>query len=92
MCCGQHHFLSKQNLTASFTHRSTFAVEDLRARLAQTEARLARARAREAELTRRLEAMKRFVSVMKILEDYLKRRFQEHQGHLARLLSTPSST
>ncbi|KAM3327827.1 protein SKIP34 [Capsicum galapagoense] len=49
-------------------------VENLRDRLAETEARLERARAREAELTRQLEEMKRFVCVMEILECYLKRR------------------
>ncbi|KAL6994191.1 Protein skip34 [Sarracenia purpurea var. burkii] len=47
-------------------------VENLRNRLAETESRLERARAHEAALTRRLEEMKRFVSVMEILETYLK--------------------
>uniref|UniRef100_A0A7N0TMB0 Uncharacterized protein n=1 Tax=Kalanchoe fedtschenkoi TaxID=63787 RepID=A0A7N0TMB0_KALFE len=46
----------------------------LRLRLAETQARLARARAREAALSRRLEEMKRFVSVMDIIEGFLKRR------------------
>lgn len=62
-------------------------VEDLRGRLAETEARLARARAREADLSRRLEEMKRFVSVMEILETYLKRRFIEQQEHVAHLFT-----
>ncbi|KAK6923271.1 hypothetical protein RJ641_011575 [Dillenia turbinata] len=65
------------------------AVEDLRVRLADTEARLQRARAREAELSRRLEEMKRFVSVMEILESYLKRRFLEQRDLVERLLSPP---
>ncbi|KAK6923273.1 hypothetical protein RJ641_011577 [Dillenia turbinata] len=65
------------------------AVEDLRVRLADTEVRLQRARAREAELSRRLEEMKRFVSVMEILESYLKRRFLEQRDLVERLLSPP---
>ncbi|XP_028103934.1 uncharacterized protein LOC114302988, partial [Camellia sinensis] len=60
-------------------------VEDLRLRLADTEARLERARAREADLSRRLAEMKRFVSVMEILETYLKRRFLRQQ-HLSLLV------
>ncbi|CAI9111433.1 OLC1v1011654C1 [Oldenlandia corymbosa var. corymbosa] len=56
-------------------------------RLAETEARLERARAREAELIRRLEEMRRLVSVMEILETYLKRRYGEHQDQLYRLYS-----
>ncbi|XP_019058817.1 PREDICTED: protein SKIP34-like [Tarenaya hassleriana] len=63
-------------------------VEDLRDRLAETEARLRRSRAREAELSRRLDEMKRFVSVMEILETYLKRRFQEQKDRFARLFSS----
>ncbi|KAK4760906.1 hypothetical protein SAY87_005799 [Trapa incisa] len=63
------------------------AAEDLRGRLAETAARLARARAREAELSRRLEEMKRFVSVMEILETYLKRRFVEERDRVERLLA-----
>ncbi|OIW14320.1 hypothetical protein TanjilG_21460 [Lupinus angustifolius] len=77
MCCGQHSSLSNNNVTASLTNRSFSVVDQLRHRLAETEARLARARAREAQLSRRLHAMKRSVSVMEILEDYLKRRFIE---------------
>ncbi|KAG8383614.1 hypothetical protein BUALT_Bualt04G0032200 [Buddleja alternifolia] len=37
-------------------------LENMRDRLAETEARLERARAREAELSRRLDEMKKFVS------------------------------
>ncbi|CAL0313002.1 unnamed protein product [Lupinus luteus] len=74
MCCGQHSSLSNHNTTSSLTHPSFSLLQQLRHRLADTEARLARARAREAHLTRRLQAMKRSVSVMEILEDYLKRR------------------
>ncbi|GAB4848798.1 hypothetical protein Ancab_003591 [Ancistrocladus abbreviatus] len=59
----------------------------LRARLADTEARLERAGAREAELSRRLEEMKHFVSVMKIIENYLKGRYREQQELVSRLLS-----
>ncbi|XP_010277580.1 PREDICTED: uncharacterized protein LOC104611971 [Nelumbo nucifera] len=63
-----------------------------RSRLAETEARLERARAREAELNRRLEEMKRFISVMEILETYLKRRFRERQAQLSsQILSVPKS-
>ncbi|KAF7809392.1 protein NETWORKED 2D [Senna tora] len=94
MCYGQQRPLSPDNLdaprTARFPGGNLSAVENLRDRLAETEARLARARAREAELSRRLDEMKRFVSVMEILEDYLKRRFRETQGQVARLLSSSS--
>lgn len=88
MCYGQpQRSFSRDdgNLTPSRTLRSAIdnavVVEDLRGRLAETEARLERARAREAELSRRLDEMKRFVSVMEILETYLKRRFREQQQH-----------
>lgn len=66
-------------------------VEDLRDRLAETEARLEQARAREAELSRQLEEMKRFVSVMEILETYLRRRYREQQDQLVRLYSSVST-
>lgn len=49
-------------------------LENLRLRLADTEARLAQARAREALLARQLLEMKRFLSVMEILEDTSDRR------------------
>ncbi|KAJ7943735.1 protein SKIP34 [Quillaja saponaria] len=92
MCCGRQQSLCRENVNTSRARRSAtdnaLLVEDLRGRLTDTEARLARARAREAELTRLLEEMKRFVSVMKILESYLKRQFREQQGHVARLMST----
>lgn len=91
MCYGQQRPFSRDNPTPSRTVRSpndnAVAVEDLRGRLAETEARLTRARAREAELNRRLEEMKRFVSVMEILETYLRRRFREQQEHVSRIFS-----
>ncbi|XP_068315577.1 protein SKIP34 [Pyrus communis] len=91
MCYGQQPPFSRDNPTPQRAVRprndNAVAVADLRGRLAQTEARLARARAREAELSRRLEDMKRFVSVMEILETFLKRRFREQQEYVARLFS-----
>ncbi|KAI3776579.1 hypothetical protein L1987_46365 [Smallanthus sonchifolius] len=69
------------------TDVNTAAVESLRLRLSETEARLQRARAREAELSKKLVEMKRFVSVMEILETYLKRRFLDEQQQLAHLIS-----
>ena len=92
MCYGQQRsFSTDENLTPSRTVRlvteSAVVVQNLRGRLAKTEALLARARAREAELSRRLDEMKRFVSVMEILETYLKRRFREQQDDVARLFS-----
>ncbi|KAG5529607.1 hypothetical protein RHGRI_030104 [Rhododendron griersonianum] len=91
MCYGQQRSLSKPDLTPSRprTAAAAAAVDDLRDRLAETEARLERARAREAELSRRLDEMKRFVSVMEILETYLKRRFLEQHEIVVRLLSSP---
>ncbi|CAA7034685.1 unnamed protein product [Microthlaspi erraticum] len=93
MCYGHH-----QSLPRSSLRRQSYdgdsddtAIDDLRDRLAETEARLRRARAREAELSRRLEQMKRFVSVMEIMETYLERRCQEHKDRIARLFS-PLST
>ncbi|KAJ9170433.1 hypothetical protein P3X46_018540 [Hevea brasiliensis] len=92
MCYGHQRSLSPDDLIPSRNPRSqndnTSVVEDLRGRLAETEARLERARAREAELSRRLEEMKRFVSVMEILENYLKRRYQEQQDNVASLFSS----
>ncbi|KAK4843880.1 hypothetical protein QYF36_013872 [Acer negundo] len=65
MCYGNQRSLSPDPLTSSGNRRSpvinALVVEDLRGRLAETEARLERARAREAELSRRLEEMKRFI-------------------------------
>ncbi|KAL1196412.1 Protein SKIP34 [Cardamine amara subsp. amara] len=93
MCYGYNQSLSSRS---SLRRRSQDGeddrvVEDLRDRLAETEARLRRARAREAELSRRLEQMKRFVSVMEIMETFLERRFQEQKDRIARLFS-PVST
>ncbi|XWS33401.1 hypothetical protein CRYUN_Cryun22dG0079200 [Craigia yunnanensis] len=67
---------------------NALVMDTLRVRLAETEARLERARAREAELTRQLEEMKRFVSVMEILESYLKQRFREQREYVAHLFSS----
>ncbi|XP_018820208.1 protein SKIP34 [Juglans regia] len=94
MCYGQQRPFSRDSLTQSPpagppNPDNVVVVDTLRGRLAETEARLARARAREAELSRRLEEMKRFVSVMEILETYLKRRFREQQQHVARLFAPP---
>lgn len=72
-------------------NESEAVVEDLRDRLIETEARLEQARAREAELSRQLEEMKRFVSVMEILETYLRRRYREQQDQLVRLYSSVST-
>lgn len=71
-------------------NENTVVVENLRDRLAETEARLERAREREAELSRRLEEMKKFVHVMEILETYLRRRYREQQDDLVRLYSSRS--
>ncbi|OIT28837.1 PREDICTED: protein SKIP34 [Nicotiana attenuata] len=86
MCYGSQQFPSKGALTNPTRTRTTppanentVVVNNLRDRLAETEARLERARAREAELSRQLEEMKRFVCVMEILECYLKRRYSEQQ-------------
>ncbi|XP_050292137.1 protein SKIP34 [Quercus robur] len=97
MCYGQHQAFSRDSLSSSTrqqppatenNNNAEDVVDNLRDRLADTEARLARARAREAELSQRLEEMKRFVSVMEILETYLKRRFREHQEHVDRLFKS----
>lgn len=87
MCYGGQGLPSKDDPTnptrririAPAANRNGVVVENLRDRLAETEARLERARAREAELSRQLEEMKRYVSVMEILECYLKRRCREQQ-------------
>ncbi|PRQ48475.1 hypothetical protein RchiOBHm_Chr2g0111151 [Rosa chinensis] len=93
MCYGQQRPFSRDTPSPPRAVRSpndnnAVAVEDLRGRLAETEARLTRARAREAELNRRLDEMKRFVSVMEIIETYLLRRFREQQDYVSRLFST----
>nr|DAD40936.1 TPA_asm: hypothetical protein HUJ06_015259 [Nelumbo nucifera] len=90
MCLDQQRFLLPEEFIPSRARsaQENAVVEALRDRLAETEARLERARAREAELNRRLEEMKRFISVMEILETYLKRRFRERQAQLSsRILS-----
>lgn len=94
MCYGGERLPSKQDFDGHTPTRPTTneaVVENLRDRLAETEALLERARAREAELSRQLEEMKRFVSVMEILENYLKRRYREQQDQLCRLYSPPVS-
>ncbi|KAK2973494.1 hypothetical protein RJ640_020156 [Escallonia rubra] len=58
-----------------------------RIRLAEAEARLQRARAREAEINRLIKELRRFVSVMEILDAYLNRCLVEHQQELDRLTS-----
>ncbi|GMI98049.1 hypothetical protein like AT5G65495 [Hibiscus trionum] len=90
MCCGnQRRSLSpNRRLSRRSGNNNALVVDTLRVRLAETEARVERVRAREAELTRRLEEMKRFVSVMEILESYLKQRFLEQQEYLTRLVSS----
>ncbi|XP_044469591.1 protein SKIP34 [Mangifera indica] len=94
MCYGHPYrrSLTPGPFSPSRTHQTlnenALAVEELRGRLAETEARLERARAREAELSRRLEEMKRFVLVMEILETFLKRRFREQQEQLSQLFSS----
>ncbi|XP_073220149.1 protein SKIP34 [Cicer arietinum] len=90
MCCGQHPSFERDRVNND--DHSALVLENLRDRLADTEARLARARAREAHLTRRLHEMKRFLSVMEILEDYLKRRYRLQQQRVARLLSLTPPT
>lgn len=103
MCYGGERLPSKEDFNGNSPTRPTttarlvavneneVVVENLRDRLAETEARLERARAREAELSRQLEEMKRFVSVMEILETYLKRRYREQQDQLCRLFSPVSA-
>ncbi|OMO56295.1 hypothetical protein CCACVL1_26657 [Corchorus capsularis] len=92
MCYGQQQSLSPdRHFNRPSRIDNALAVDNLRVRLAETEARLERARAREAELTRRLEEMKRFVSVMEILESYLKQRFREQQEYVARLFPSLSA-
>ncbi|TYH79123.1 hypothetical protein ES332_D03G039900v1 [Gossypium tomentosum] len=88
MCYGHHRRSLSPDRTPRNNNNNALVVDTLRVRLAETEARLERARAREAELTRRLEEMKRFVSVMEILESYLKQRFREQQENVARFFSS----
>ncbi|KVH92255.1 hypothetical protein Ccrd_005711 [Cynara cardunculus var. scolymus] len=76
-----------ETLARPTTDVNTAVVESLRLRLAETEAQLQRARAREAELSKKLFEMKRFVSVMEILQTYLKQRFLDQQHQLSLLVS-----
>ncbi|KAI3451248.1 hypothetical protein Pfo_007913 [Paulownia fortunei] len=94
MCYGSERLPSKDDIveTPPVENENRVAVENLRDRLAETEARLERARAREAELSRRLDEMKKFVRVMEILETYLRRRYAEHQDRLTELYSSPTSS
>ncbi|GAA0167710.1 hypothetical protein Leryth_012775 [Lithospermum erythrorhizon] len=87
MCYGGQRPPSRDDITTSAQSTATVdqnmaAVENLRRRLEESEERLERARAREAELGRLLEAMKKFVSVMEILENYLNRRYREQLSRL----------
>ncbi|KAI3462137.1 hypothetical protein Pfo_018800 [Paulownia fortunei] len=93
MCYGGERLPSKEDVVEirPVENENTVVVENLRDRLAETEARLERARSREAELSRRLDEMKKFVHVMDILETYLRRQYREQQDHLVRLYSSPSS-
>ncbi|XP_022893847.1 protein SKIP34 [Olea europaea var. sylvestris] len=99
MCYGGGRLPSRDEIseiqarTRLLDNENALAVENMRDRLAETEARLEQARAREAELSRQLEEMKKFVCVMEILEKYLRRRYTEQQDHLARFYpSSPSSS
>ncbi|CAN8264240.1 unnamed protein product [Cochlearia groenlandica] len=89
MCCGHNQSLSRNSLRCRSYDgdNDDTVVDDLRVRIAETESRLRLARAREAELSRRLEQMKRFVSVMEIMETFLERRFQEQKDRISRLFS-----
>ncbi|CAH8374951.1 unnamed protein product [Eruca vesicaria subsp. sativa] len=95
MCYGHNHSSSRNTLRSRRSpdgeNEDSVVVDDLRDRIAETEARLRRARAREAELNRRLEQMKRFVSVMEIMEAFLERRFQEQKDRISRLFSSVST-
>lgn len=93
MCYGRERLPSRDDVveTPPVENVNRVVVDNLRDRLAETEARLERARAREAELSRRLDEMKKFVRVMEILETYLRRRYAEQRERLLRLYSSPSS-
>nr|XP_043617920.1 protein SKIP34 [Erigeron canadensis] len=90
MCYGSHRFppSGEEIRSRPESQENAAVVESLRLRLAETEARLQRAREREAALTKKLNEMKRFVSVMEIIETYLKQRFIHQQNQLALLLSS----
>ncbi|GLU13037.1 hypothetical protein SLE2022_296860 [Rubroshorea leprosula] len=91
MCQGRQRSISPDHRLSTNRRPSNDnaeVVEYLRGQLAETEARLQRIRAREAELSRRLQEMKRFLSVMEILDSYIKRRFQEQRETVLRVLSS----
>ncbi|XP_075488706.1 protein SKIP34 [Primulina tabacum] len=92
MCYGSGRLPSEDDVVEirPVENQNRAIVENLLARLAETEARLERARAREAELSNRLDEMKKFVRVMEIIETYLRRRCREQQDQLARLRSYSS--
>ncbi|XP_011657944.1 protein SKIP34 [Cucumis sativus] len=94
MCNGHHRPLFRGSLppyqTSVPENGAVSVVDNLRGRLEETELRLAQVRAREAELSRLLEEMKRLVSVMEILENYLKRQYSDRQEYVVRLLSPVS--
>ncbi|VFQ95024.1 unnamed protein product [Cuscuta campestris] len=93
MCYGGQRLPSKEALTSrsrsatAAANENTAVLYDLRDRLAETEARLERVRAREADLSQKLEEMKRFISVMEILENFLRRRYLERRDQFLRLYS-----
>ncbi|KAE8647547.1 hypothetical protein Csa_002974 [Cucumis sativus] len=86
MCNGHHRPLFRGSLppyqTSVPENGAVSVVDNLRGRLEETELRLAQVRAREAELSRLLEEMKRLVSVMEILENYLKRQYSDRQEYV----------
>ncbi|KAF5206600.1 hypothetical protein FRX31_003804 [Thalictrum thalictroides] len=84
MCFDQQRsmLMSDMNVSRVRSTNGNVMVEILRSRLAETESRLERARARELELSRRLDDMKRFISVMEILETYLKGVLRERQAQI----------
>lgn len=92
MCYGRERLPSREEVRPGVENENRLlAVENLRDRLADTEERLQRARAREAELSRQLDEMKKFVSVMEILENYLRRQYADQQRRLCSP-SSPSSS
>ncbi|XP_038882165.1 protein SKIP34 [Benincasa hispida] len=86
MCNGHHRSLFRGSLSPYQNsipeNGDASVVDNLRGRLEETELRLAQVRAREAELSRLLEEMKRLVSVMEILENYLKRQYTDRQEYV----------
>ncbi|KAL7094422.1 hypothetical protein ACP275_11G103100 [Erythranthe tilingii] len=95
MCYGRERLPSREDALGfrpPVENENAMVVENLRERLAETEARLERARAREAELSLRLEEMKKFVRVMEILETYLRRRFRDQRDDVVRRCSSSPSS